>query len=109
MKKYILILLVALFATAGVSLRAATPKTKTGTVTYIVNMHCDNCQKKLTDKLSFLRGVQDCDVSLKNKTVNIVYDPAKVNESRFVETITKLGYTADKVKAADPKKPTDAK
>ena len=94
MKKSIIVIILALLGVVAFSAQAAKPKAKSETVTYVVNMHCQNCVNKLTDKLSFLKGVQDCKVSLKDKTVKIKYDPAKIQEKTFVETIEKLGYTA---------------
>lgn len=102
MKKFVFALFFTLISVAAFSALAAKPKTKTETVTYEVNMHCQNCVNKLTDKLSFLKGVEDCKVTLKDKTVTIKYNPAKVQEKTFVETIEKLGYTATK----QPEKPS---
>lgn len=102
MKKFLVALFITLVSVAAFSALAAKPKTKTETVTYEVNMHCQNCVNKLTDKLSFLKGVEDCKVTLKDKTVTIKYNPAKVQEKTFVETIEKLGYTATK----QPEKPS---
>lgn len=74
----------------------AKPKSKTETVTYMVSMHCKNCVNKITDKISFMKGVKDLKVSLKDKTVTIKYDPAVVQESTLEKTIRDLGYSADK-------------
>lgn len=74
----------------------AKPKTETVTVTYVVDMHCQNCVDKLTDRLSFLKGVKDCKISLTKKTVTLKFDPSKIEEKTFVETINKSGYTATK-------------
>lgn len=71
-------------------------KPKTETVTYVVDMHCQNCVDKLTDRLSFLKGVKDCKISLTKKTVTLKFDPSKIEEKTFVETINKSGYTAKK-------------
>ena len=104
MKKFLVALFFTLVSVAAFSALAAKPKTKTETVTYEVNMHCPNCVNKLTDKLSFLKGVEDFKASLKSKTVTIKYNPAKVQEKTFVETIEKLGYTAKKQPATPPAK-----
>lgn len=82
----------------------AKPKSKTETVTYVVSMHCKNCVNKITDKISFMKGVKDLKVSLKDKTVTIKYDPAVVQESTLEKTIRDLGYTADKQCPAPEKK-----
>ena len=71
---------------------------KTVTVTYKVNMHCKNCVNKLTDKLSFIKGVEDLKISLKDKTVTITYNPDKTDEATLVNIIEKSGYSAEKTK-----------
>lgn len=104
MKKLILTLILAVFSVAGLSAMDIKPKTETETVTYVVNMHCENCVNKLTDKLSFLKGVEDFKISLAEKTITIKFDPSKVQESKFVNTIQKLGYTAEKREKAKDRK-----
>ena len=99
MKKIILALVLVLVCAAAFSALAAKPKVKTETVTYVVNMSCENCVNKLTDNLSFLKGVEDFKISLKKKTITIKFDPTKVQEQTFVEKIEKLGYTATKQKS----------
>lgn len=94
MKKILSLILSALLL-AGTAAQAA-PAKKTETVTYTVSIHCQNCVNKLTDKLSFLSGVKDLKISLKDKSVMIKYDPAKISEDQFAEQIRKLGYTAEK-------------
>ncbi len=84
------------FSAATAAALKANPKSKTETVTYVVSMHCKNCVNKITDKISFMKGVKDLKVSLKDKTVTIKYDPAVVQESTLEKTIRDLGYTADK-------------
>ena len=71
---------------------------KNATVTFKVSMHCKNCVEKITDNISFLRGVEDLKVSLDQKTVTITYNPAKTDEDTLQKAIEKLGYTAEKVK-----------
>ncbi|MBP3203715.1 MAG: heavy-metal-associated domain-containing protein [Bacteroidales bacterium] len=97
MKKIVALLVLTLLGVAAFSAFAAKPKQKTETVTYVVNMHCQNCVNKLTDNLSFLKGVEDFKISLKDKTITIKFNPAKVQEQKFVETIEKLGYTVTKI------------
>lgn len=70
---------------------------KVQTVTYEVSMHCQKCVDKLTDKLSFLKGVEDLKISLDSKTVTITYNPAKTDEVTLQKAIEKCGYSARKV------------
>ncbi|MBP5398307.1 MAG: heavy-metal-associated domain-containing protein [Bacteroidales bacterium] len=71
------------------------------TVTYNVSMHCKNCVAKITDNVSFVKGVEDLKVSLDEKIVTITYDPAKTDEATLQKAIEKLGYTAEKVNPDD--------
>lgn len=114
MKKILLFILSALFLASpammasglGTSAPVLDKKAKkTETVTYAVNMHCKNCVNKLTDNLSFLKGVEDLKVSLEKKTVTITYNPAKTDEATLVKAIEKCGYTAEKAPAAEVKSP----
>ena len=60
-------------ATAAAS--NAKPKSKTETVTYVVSMHCKNCVNKITDKISFMKGVKDLKVSLDSSFVALLTRP----------------------------------
>ena len=68
---------------------------KTETVTFKVSMHCKNCVSKITDNISFQKGVEDLKVSLDQKTVTITYNPAKTDEAKLQKAIEKLGYSAE--------------
>lgn len=61
-------------------------------VKFHVHMHCNNCVKKITDNISFEKGVKGLDVSLENHTVTIKYDPAKTSELALKSAIESLGY-----------------
>ena len=73
------------------------------TVTYKVSMHCENCVEKITENISFLKGVEDLKVSLNQKIVAVTYNPAKTDEATLKKAIEKLGYTAEKLQVPDPK------
>ena len=70
---------------------------KTETVTFKVSMHCKNCANKITENISFDKGVEDLKVSLDEKTVTITYNPAKTDEDTLQKAIEKLGYSVEKV------------
>ena len=73
-------------------------KKKTQTVSFKTSMHCKNCVKKITDNISFEKGVKDLKVSLDNKLVTITYDPSKTEEATLAKAIEKLGYTVETVR-----------
>lgn len=77
--------------------RSAPDKKETKTVTFKTMMHCDNCVKKVTENISFIRGVKDLKVSLDENLVTVTYDPARTNEELLAAAIRKLGYEAEKV------------
>ena len=108
MKQIFILILSALFLAAPVSvagnigtasaLLEKKVKKEKKTVTYNVSMHCRNCVAKITDNISFLKGVEDLKVSLDEKTVTVTYNSAKTDEATLQKAIEKLGYTAEKVK-----------
>lgn len=67
------------------------------TVTFKTTMTCQNCVKKITENMSFERGVMDLKVTLDNKEVKIKYDPSKTDEEKLAKAIKKLGYETEKV------------
>ena len=67
------------------------------TVTFKTSMTCKNCVKKITENMSFERGVMDLKVTLETKEVMIKYNPAKTDEETLAKAIRKLGYEAEKV------------
>ncbi len=79
--------------------RTAPDKKETKTVTFKTTMHCENCVKKVTENISFMRGVKDLKVSLDENVVTITYDPARTNEDLLAAAIRKLGYEVEKVDA----------
>lgn len=72
-------------------------KKKTQTVTFRTSMHCKNCEKKITDNISFEKGVKDLKTSLEDKLVTITYVPSKTDEAALEEALEKLGYTVEKI------------
>jgi len=88
MKKYIAVLCLALMfcplSFAG--------KPKTQTVTFNASMDCKNCVRKITENVSFEKGVRDLETDLAGKTVTITFDPVKTDTAKLANAIRKLGY-----------------
>lgn len=77
---------------------SAKAKKKTATVTFKTSIRCHNCVKKITENISFEKGVKDLSVSLDEKLVTITYDPYKTDEATLAKALEKLGYSVEKVK-----------
>lgn len=61
-------------------------------VVFNVGLHCENCVKKVTENISFEKGVKDLKVSLEDQTVTVKFDAAKTSEETLSAAIQKLGY-----------------
>ena len=61
-------------------------------VVFNVGLHCENCVKKVTENISFEKGVKDLKVSLEDQTVTVKFDAAKTSEETLKTAIQKLGY-----------------
>ena len=76
-------------------------KKKMEEVTFLTNLHCENCKKKIEKNISWEKGVKDLHVDLDDKKVTILYDPAKTNPEKLQAAIEKLGYTCEIVKSKE--------
>lgn len=95
MKKFIASLMIVLGAITFMS--SAKPQDQTKEVTFLTNMHCKNCQKKIEENISFEKGVTDLKVILEKKTVKITYNPSKTSVEKLSAALKKLGYTVELV------------
>ncbi|WP_027492040.1 heavy-metal-associated domain-containing protein [Rhodanobacter sp. OR444] len=64
------------------------------TVFRISGMHCDGCAQIVHSVLERQDGVQTCAVSFKDSTARVLFDPARIDESRLLAIIQKTGYGA---------------
>ena len=70
---------------------------KTESVCFNVSMSCDGCKARIEKIIPFEKGVKDLTVNLENKTVKIVYDPKKTDETKLKTAIEKLDYSVEKI------------
>ena len=71
---------------------AAEAKPEKKTVTFSVNIHCENCKQKIERNLAYEKGVLDLDVSLEKHTVTVTYNAAKTDVQKITDALKKLGY-----------------
>lgn len=84
----------AAFAVCVLLFTAARPKTALRQVKFHAAMDCKNCVKKVVENVSFEKGVEDLKAELSDKSVTIVYNPAKTDTLKLGDAIRKLGYKA---------------
>ena len=100
MKKILMLCLVAVMCVgAGFAQeKKAKAEKKIVTTVFCTDIDCEGCAKKVYNSIPFEKGVTDCKVDVKAKTVTVQYDAAKNSDAALVEAFTKI-----KVKA-EPKK-----
>jgi|LAHU01.1.fsa_nt_gb copper chaperone CopZ len=89
---------ICLLITIQAGAREKKDSRKTDEVTFLTNLDCENCAKKIADKLPFEKGVKDMKVDVPKKTVWIQYQPSKTDKDKLKKAIEKIGYTAEEVK-----------
>lgn len=64
------------------------------------NAQCGDCKERIEGKLNYTKGIKFAELDDQTKIVTIKYDPNKISLQTIKETIAKIGYDADEVKAA---------
>lgn len=60
----------------------------------ITGMTCVSCAERIESGVAKVAGVERAGINFAAETLTIVYDPAKIEGRRFVETVRELGYDA---------------
>ncbi len=68
----------------------------------VTGMTCANCSLTIERNLKRLDGVQDAAVNLATERASVIYDPALVNEGRFLALIRDIGYDVPTARAELP-------
>ena len=102
MKQFIKVTLIAVIAMfIGVNAYASQDEKKKANVeevTFVTNIDCKNCVKKVEAKLPYEKGVKDLKVNLEEKTIYFKFDNKKTTKENLQKAIEKLGYTAEEKK-----------
>lgn len=102
MKKILLVCLVALFSVAVADAQQPQKgKKQTVTTTFVTDIDCEGCAKKVTNTIPYEKGVKDVQVDVPSKTVTVTYDPAKTNEEALVKAFSKIKINASAEGCAD--------
>lgn len=57
-------------------------------------MHCHNCESKVTENLRYVKGVKSIKASAAEQTIIVVLDVDKATPDALVKSLAKVGYTA---------------
>lgn len=55
------------------------------------------CEKRIKENLRFEKGIDKIDVSIKENTITITYNPAKTDTEKIIEGFRKIGFNAFQV------------
>ncbi|MCX6154631.1 MAG: heavy metal-associated domain-containing protein [Candidatus Kapabacteria bacterium] len=72
------------------------------------NPHCANCKTKIEAGLQKLDGIKTASVDVSKKTVTVSYDADKVQDNQIRQSISDLGFKADRIKAKSAECKDDA-
>lgn len=70
----------------------------------VQQMHCEMCEKKVKDNISFEKGLKKLDTDVKTRTVTIVYDADKTSVDKLKEGFAKFDYEAKVISDSPLKK-----
>jgi copper chaperone CopZ len=93
MKTTILSLLFLLVSTLSYGQKSMTSQIQT-------NAQCGDCKERIEGKLNYTKGIKFAELNNETKIVTVKYDPKKIDLVTIKQTIAKIGYNADEVKAA---------
>jgi mercuric ion binding protein len=93
MKTTILSLFFVLLSTISFGQKMMTSEIQT-------NAQCGDCKERIEGKLNYIKGIKFAELNDETKIVTVKYDPNKIDLVTIKQSIAKIGYDADEVKAA---------
>jgi copper chaperone CopZ len=93
MKTTIISLLFVLLSTFSFGQKTMTSQIQT-------SAQCGDCKERIEGKLNYTKGIKFAELDNQTKIVTVKYDPKKIDLVAIKQTIAKIGYDADEVKAA---------
>lgn len=73
----------------------------------VYDMTCGHCQKRVTDAISSLEGVESVDVNLESESATVSFDPEKVSLDDIKAAIRKAGYPTESENKAQEESRTE--
>ncbi len=93
MKTMILSLFFVLMSTVSFGQKMMTSEIQT-------NAQCGDCKERIEGKLNYIKGIKFAELNDETKIVTVKFDPNKIDLVTIKQSIAKIGYDADEVKAA---------
>ncbi len=63
-------------------------------------MHCQSCEQRVIRVLKSLMGIQHVSANAASQRIEVLFDPAKLEESAIVARLDLLGYTTETMRSA---------
>ncbi|MBQ0056245.1 MAG: heavy-metal-associated domain-containing protein [Bacteroidales bacterium] len=94
-----------LFLSALMFLAATLPAKTLKKVTLYTGtqMHCQKCEKKVTENLRYVTGIKSIKADAPSQTITIVYDADKTTTDAMLKSLAKIKYTAEVKEVVDIK------
>jgi copper chaperone CopZ len=73
---------------------------KTITSQIQTSAQCGDCKERIEGKLNYTKGIKFAELDDQTKIVSVKFDSKKIDLLTIKQTIAKIGYDADEVKAA---------
>lgn len=96
MRQFILIF--ALIATSSIFAQKSDPN-KTGKAIIKTSAECGSCKERLEGVLNYTKGVKFAELNVLEKTLEVHFNPSKINVEEIRKIISETGYDADDLKA----------
>ena len=61
----------------------------------VVQMECQNCEKKVVNNMKFEKGLKKVNTDLESQTVTIIYDAEKTTVEKLKDGFKKFKYEAE--------------
>lgn len=87
---FILALVIVMLTNVGVNAEKKEVKSKTKTVVYKADLHCESCKAKVEKNIPYEKGVKDLKVDMKAQTVTVTFREDKNTQEKIQKAIEKL-------------------
>ncbi|MFR9649041.1 MAG: heavy-metal-associated domain-containing protein [Rikenellaceae bacterium] len=96
--KKLIILLIMTFAILNIAeveaKESKNSKAQIVTTTFITDIDCEGCERKILNSIPFKKGVSGVKVDIPTKRVSVSYNSAKSSDTELIEAFKKIGVIA---------------